>query len=84
MIETVVQANVRDDAGAPSQKLAFGRAVAAPEIEEALAAATHAMQRHLDDAAFARQIGLVREKQALEMRLANLCDAAEDARASLA
>lgn len=58
--------------------------VAAPEIEEALAVATQAMQRHFDDAAFARQIGLVREKQALEMRLANLCDAAEDARASLA
>ena len=58
--------------------------IAAPEIDGALGEATAAMQHRFDDAAFERQIGLVREKQALEMRLANLCDAAEDARASLA
>ena len=56
--------------------------VAAPEVDLALTEATTAMQRHFTDEAFAQQIALVKEKQALEMRLANLCQANEDARAT--
>ena len=55
--------------------------VAQPEVNLALSEATAAMQRHLTDEAFAQQVALVREKQALENRLANLCQAKEDARA---
>ena len=55
--------------------------VARPEVDGALAEATAAMKQRFTDAAFERQIALVREKQALEMRLANLCQANEDARA---
>ena len=55
--------------------------VAQPEVNSALAEATTAMQRHFTDEAFEQQIALVREKQALENRLANLCQAKEDARA---
>ena len=54
--------------------------VAGPEVDQALAAATTAMQQRFTDEAFERQVALVREKQALEMRLANLCQANEDAR----
>lgn len=43
-----------------------------PAVEAALADATAAMQADFTDAAFARQVALVREKQALEQRLANL------------
>jgi DNA primase len=55
--------------------------VARPEIDAALAeidrdAAT------LSDEAFERQVSLVRERQALDSRLANLVQANEDARAS--
>lgn len=39
------------------------------------------MQQRFTDEAFAQQVALVREKQALENRLANLCQAKEDARA---
>lgn len=39
------------------------------------------MQAHFTDAAFERQVALVKEKQALELRLANLVQANEDARA---
>ena len=56
--------------------------VAAPEVDAALAEATIAMQQRFTDEAFERQIALVREKGALEMRLANLCQANEDARAA--
>ena len=54
--------------------------VARPEVDHALAQATRAMQAHFTDDAFERQVALVREKQALEDRLANLCQANEDAR----
>jgi DNA primase len=54
--------------------------VAGPEVEAALAEATAAMQQRFDDEAFARQVALVKEKGALELRLANLCQANEDAR----
>jgi DNA primase len=55
--------------------------VARPEVDHALADATRAMQAHFTDDAFERQVALVKEKQALEDRLANLCQANEDARA---
>ncbi|WP_425230115.1 DNA primase [Sphingomonas sp.] len=55
--------------------------VTRPEVDEALAAATATMQQRFTDEAFERQIALVQERQALEMRLANLCQANEDARA---
>ena len=54
--------------------------VARPEVDAALAEATRAMQTYLSDEAFERQVALVRERQALEQRLANLMQANEDAR----
>ena len=56
--------------------------VAAPEIDAALAEATAAMRDRFTEAAFARQVALVHEQRALENRLANLCQAHEDARAA--
>ncbi|SEN20303.1 DNA primase [Sphingomonas gellani] len=55
--------------------------VARPEVDMMLADATSAMQSRFTDDAFERQVALVREKQALELRLANLVQANEDARA---
>ncbi|ONF97197.1 DNA primase [Sphingomonas jeddahensis] len=55
--------------------------VAGPEVNAALADATAAMQARFTDEAFERQVALVREKQALELRLANLVQSNEDARA---
>ena len=55
--------------------------VARPEVDQALAEATAAMQARFTDDAFARQVALVKERQALEARLANLVQANEDARA---
>ncbi len=55
--------------------------IARPEVDAQLATATQAMQARFTDEAFERQVALVREKQALELRLANLCQAHEDARA---
>ena len=55
--------------------------VARPEVDAALADATAAMQARFSDDAFERQVTLVREKAALEARLANLVQANEDARA---
>ncbi|GGB34537.1 DNA primase [Sphingomonas metalli] len=55
--------------------------IARPEVDAQLAAATRAMQARFTDEAFERQVALVKERQALEMRLANLCQAHEDARA---
>ncbi len=55
--------------------------VARPEVDAALAAATAMMQTQYSDEAFERQVSLVKEKQALEARLANLVQANEDARA---
>ena len=54
--------------------------VAQPEVEQALAEATAAMQARFTDEAFERQVALVKEQQALRHRLANLCQATEDAR----
>ena len=54
--------------------------VARPEVDAALAEATRAMQAYLSDDAFERQVALVKERQALELRLANLMQANEDAR----
>ncbi|HEU0043530.1 DNA primase [Sphingomonas sp.] len=54
--------------------------VAGPEVDAALAEATNAMRQRFDDEAFERQVALVKEKGALELRLANLCQANEDAR----
>ena len=55
--------------------------VARPEVDAALGEATAAMQARFTDEAFERQVALVREKQALDVRLANLVQATEDARA---
>ena len=55
--------------------------VAGPEIDAALAEATAAMQARFTDEAFERQVALVRDKAALELRLANLMQSNEDARA---
>ena len=55
--------------------------VAQPEVDHALAGATSAMQERFTDEAFARQVALVKEKHALELRLANLVQSNEDARA---
>ncbi|OWK32112.1 DNA primase [Sphingomonas mucosissima] len=55
--------------------------VAGPEVDAALADATVAMQTRFTDEAFERQVALLREKQALELRLANLVQSNEDARA---
>ena len=54
--------------------------VAQPEVDAALAEATQAMRSRLTEEAFERQVALVKEQQALRDRLANLCQAAEDAR----
>ena len=55
--------------------------VARPEVDALLASATAAMQAGLTDEAFGRQVALVKERQALDERLANLVQANEDARA---
>jgi DNA primase len=55
--------------------------VARPELDAALAEATAEAKVRLDEAAFARQVALVKEKAALDARLANLVQANEDARA---
>ena len=53
--------------------------VARPEVDRALDEATIAAMR-FDDGAWERQAALVKERQALEARLANLCQANEDER----
>jgi DNA primase len=55
--------------------------VAGPEVNAALGVATAAMQADFTADAFDRQVAAVKEKQALELRLANLVQANEDARA---
>lgn len=52
--------------------------VACPEVDAALVRATAACRHDTTDAAFARQVALVRERQALEERLANLMQAHND------
>jgi len=53
--------------------------VAQPAVDAALAEATAAMQAGFTDEAFARQVALVKERQALDARLANLMLADEEA-----
>jgi DNA primase len=55
--------------------------VSRPEVDALLADATEAMQARFTDEAFSRQVALVKERQALDERLANLVQANEDARA---
>ena len=52
--------------------------VAGPEVDQALAVATAALQADATEEAFARQNALVREQAALRVRLANLVLADED------
>jgi DNA primase len=54
--------------------------VARPQVDAALTEATATLSMRFSDEAFERQISLVRECHALEARLANLCQANEDAR----
>ncbi len=54
--------------------------VARPEVDGALADATAALSMRFSDETFERQVSLVKERHALEARLANLCQANEDAR----
>jgi len=54
--------------------------VARPEVDMALGEATASMQAHFTAEAFERQVALVKEKQGLELRLANLVQSNEDAR----
>ncbi|MGJ3648789.1 DNA primase [Sphingomonas sp. GlSt437] len=54
--------------------------VARPEVDAALADATAALAQGFSDAAFARQVALVRESEALKTRLANLVQSNEDAK----
>ncbi len=54
--------------------------VAGPEVDAALADATAVLKERFSEDAFARQVTLVKERQALDARLANLCQANEDAR----
>ncbi|CAN5449481.1 DNA primase [soil metagenome] len=55
--------------------------VSRPEIDAELAEATAALMRNHTDEAFERQVSLVKDKQALDARLANLVQSDEDARA---
>ncbi len=52
--------------------------VARPAVDAALAQATAAMREQVDEASFARQMALLRQRQELETRLANLMLADED------
>jgi len=72
------------DAGDPERSRAdldeaISIMIAAPEVSLALAS-IDLEEAILSAEAFERQVALVREKQALEDRLANLCQANEDAR----
>ena len=53
--------------------------VARPEVDAALAEATRALGEGFSEEAFARQVALVREREGLQMRLANLVQANDDA-----
>lgn len=55
--------------------------VSRPEVDAALADATSALKARFTDEAFERQVALVNEQRALDVRLANLVQANEDARA---
>ncbi len=68
------------DAGRASLDLGEAIAVLAarPQVDAALAEATAAVQAGFSDAAFERQVALVRRKAELESRLANLMLADED------
>lgn len=55
--------------------------VARPEVDALLAEATAELGANYSDEAFERQMSLVREQQALDVRLANLVQSNEDAKA---
>jgi DNA primase len=55
--------------------------VARPEVDALLALATAELGTNYSDEAFERQMSLVREQQALDVRLANLVQSNEDAKA---
>jgi len=55
--------------------------VARPEVDALLAKATAELGANYSDEAFERQMSLVREQQALDVRLANLVQSNEDAKA---
>ena len=55
--------------------------VARPEVDALLAAATAELGTNYSDEAFERQMSLVKEQQALDVRLANLVQSNEDAKA---
>lgn len=55
--------------------------VARPEVDALLAAATAELGANYSDEAFERQLSLVKEQQALDVRLANLVQSNEDAKA---
>ncbi|MHA6719415.1 DNA primase [Sphingomonas sp. RS6] len=61
------EAKARDDLNE-----AIAVMVAQPAVDSALASATAAMREQCDDAAFARQVALLRQRQELQARLANL------------
>jgi len=54
--------------------------VARPRVDVALAETTAALKTNFTDDIYGRQVALVTEQRALEARLANLCQANEDAR----
>jgi DNA primase len=54
--------------------------VARPEVDAALEEATAALAARFSDEAFERQVALVREREALKTRLANLVQSNEDAK----
>ncbi len=67
------EAKARDDLNE-----AIAVMVARPAVDAALAEATAAMRERFDDDAFARQTALLRQRQELETRLANLMLADEE------
>ena len=74
------QAHAAPDQAARDLDEAIAILVARPEVDQALADATAALQVDHSDGAFERQVALVQEQRALETRLANLVQAHEDAR----
>ena len=73
------RAKTRDEARAREDlNEAIAVLVAVPAVDAALAEATQAVQARFTEDAFARQVALLKERQALETRLANLMLADEE------
>ena len=72
------QADADETRAAADLNEAIAVLAARPQVDAALARATAAMQAGFTDEAFARQVALVKERQELEARLANLMLADED------